>query len=112
MYRYAVTAGYFETVGIPLRRGRLLDVHDTKDAPWVAVISESLAKRRYPNEDPIGKRFHLGGKLDSPKFPLDSWVNFYRRDDYSSVAYFYLDRPTTDLPRLQRAQERIANLRY
>jgi len=51
-------------------------------------------------------------KLDSPKFPLDSWVNFFRRDDYSSVAYFYLDRPTTDLPRLQSVQERTANLRY
>jgi hypothetical protein len=51
-------------------------------------------------------------KFDSPKFPLDSWVNFYRRDDYSSVAYFYLDRPTTDLPRLQSVRERTANLRY
>jgi putative ABC transport system permease protein len=70
VYRYAVTAGYFETVGIPLRRGRLLDVHDTQDAPWVAVVSESLAKLRYPNEDPIGKRFHMGGKLDSRMFTI------------------------------------------
>ena len=51
-------------------------------------------------------------KLDAPNFPLDSWVNFFRRDDYSSVAYFYLDRPTTDLPRLQPEKERTANLRY
>ena len=70
VYRYAVTAGYFETVGIPLRRGRLLDVHDTEDVPRVAVVSESLAKRRYPHEDPIGKRFHMGGKLDSPMFTI------------------------------------------
>ncbi len=70
VYRYSVTAQYFETMGIPLRRGRLLDAHDTGNAPWVAVISESLAKRRYPNQDPIGKRFHAGGKLDSPMFTI------------------------------------------
>lgn len=70
VYRYAVTAGYFDTVGIPLRRGRLLGAHDIGEAPRVAVISESLARRRYPNEDPIGKRLHMGGKLDSPMFTI------------------------------------------
>lgn len=50
--------------------------------------------------------------LDQPKdifdadFP-DGWVNFYRRDDYSSTAYFYLDRPSTSLPELQGVKERI-----
>jgi hypothetical protein len=37
--------------------------------------------------------------LDSPDFP-DGWVNFYRSDDYSSTAYFYLDKPFSDLPAL------------
>ncbi|MDR3689357.1 MAG: DUF2961 domain-containing protein [Fimbriimonas sp.] len=50
-------------------------------------------------------------KLADPKFPLDAWVNFYRRDDYSSVAYFYLDRPTTDLPALPPVALRTADLR-
>jgi putative ABC transport system permease protein len=69
-YRYSVTPGYFEALRIPLRHGRLLDAHDTGTAPRVAVISESLAKRRFPNEDPIGKCFHMGGKLDSPLFTI------------------------------------------
>jgi putative ABC transport system permease protein len=70
VYRYAVTPGYFETVGIPLRRGRLLDSHDTTGAPHVMVISESLARRRFPNQDPIGKRVHIGGPANSPLFTI------------------------------------------
>ena len=42
-FRYAVSPGYIETMGIPLRRGRLLDEHDRAGAPLVALISESLA---------------------------------------------------------------------
>lgn len=70
VFRYAVTPGYFETLGIPLRRGRLLDERDTADAPQVAVISESFAKQRFPDQDPIGKRFHMGGPADSPMFTV------------------------------------------
>jgi putative ABC transport system permease protein len=61
VFRYAVTAGYFETMGIPLRRGRLLETHDVAGAPLVILISESFAKRRFPNQDPIGKRVQVGG---------------------------------------------------
>jgi putative ABC transport system permease protein len=60
VFRYAVSPGYFETIGIPLRRGRLLDAHDVTEAPLSLVMSESLAKRRFPNQDPIGKRLHVG----------------------------------------------------
>jgi len=59
-FRYAVSPGYFETMGIPLRRGRLLDARDVAGAPPAVVISESLAKRKFPGQDPIGKRLHIG----------------------------------------------------
>ena len=59
-FRYAVTGDYFATIGIPLRRGRLLDARDRAGAPPVAVISESIAKRRLPGLDPIGKRILIG----------------------------------------------------
>ena len=49
--------------------------------------------------------------LTDPAFPAGAWVNFFRRDDYSSVAYFYLDRPTTDLPALSPVEARTADLR-
>jgi len=69
VFRYAVTPGYFETLGIPLRRGRLLDAHDAPGAPRAIVISESLAKRRFPDQDAIGKRLRVG-PVDSPLFTV------------------------------------------
>lgn len=59
-FRYGVTAGYFETMRIPLRRGRLIEERDRGGTPLVAVISESMAKRRLPGLDPIGKQLHVG----------------------------------------------------
>ena len=79
VYRYAVTPGYFEALNIPLRRGRLLDDHDTTNTPPVMLISESLAKRRFPNQDPIGKRVHVGGRIDSPMFTIVGVVGDVRQ---------------------------------
>jgi hypothetical protein len=59
-YRYAVSPGYFETMGIPLRQGRVLGVYDDARAPGAAVINESFARRRLPGVDPIGQRLRVG----------------------------------------------------
>jgi putative ABC transport system permease protein len=59
-FRYAVSPGYVETMRIPLRLGRTLDERDRAGAPLVALISESLAKRQFPNADPIGHRLGIG----------------------------------------------------
>jgi|CeladaMinimDraft_18_1061708.scaffolds.fasta_scaffold00025_9 putative ABC transport system permease protein len=55
-----VSAGYFRAMGIPLLRGRLFDEGDVYDAPHVAVISESLARTKWPGEDPIGRYIQFG----------------------------------------------------
>jgi len=60
VFRYAMAPGYCQTMGIPLRRGRLLTAHDTAGAPPAVLISESLARRQFPGKDPIGQRVHLG----------------------------------------------------
>lgn len=52
--------GYFETMKIPLVRGRLIEEQDGPDAPHVAVISESLAKARWPDRDPLGRYVQFG----------------------------------------------------
>ena len=54
------TTGYFQALGIPLIRGRLFDDRDGANAPHVAVISESLARGRWPGEDPIGRTIQFG----------------------------------------------------
>ncbi len=49
-------------------------------------------------------------KLTDPGFP-DGWTNFYRSDDVSATAYFYLDKPTSDLPALAPRALRVAGLK-
>jgi predicted permease len=54
------TAGYFQVLGIPLLRGRIFDERDGPDAQHVAVISDSLARDRWPGQDPIGHTIEFG----------------------------------------------------
>jgi putative ABC transport system permease protein len=51
----AATDGYFETMKIPLLRGRILDERDREDGPPVVLINETLARRYFAEEEPIGK---------------------------------------------------------
>lgn len=55
------SAGYFPTVGIPLLRGRLFQDSDGPDAPHVALVSQALARRYWPNEDAVGRQIQFGG---------------------------------------------------
>ncbi len=66
-FRYAVSPGYIETMGIPLLSGRTLSEQDRAGTPQVALISESAAKRRLPGLDPIGRRIKVG---DSPPYTI------------------------------------------
>lgn len=63
-YRY-VTPDYFQAMGIPLLQGRMFGNAD-RDRP-VAVISESVAEKLWPGENPLGKQFRPGG---DPQWPL------------------------------------------
>lgn len=56
----AASSGYFQTLGISLLRGRMFDGRDGPDAPHVALISESLARNRWPGQDPIGHTIEFG----------------------------------------------------
>ncbi len=61
--------GYFRTVGIPLVRGRIFGDQDDLNSPNVAVISESLARQRWPNQEPVGQLIDFGN-MDGNVKPL------------------------------------------
>jgi predicted permease len=52
---HVVSADYFAATGIPLRRGRWFEARDRNDAPGVVILNEAMARRYWPNEDPIGQ---------------------------------------------------------
>ncbi len=60
--------GYFATLAVPLLRGRDFDGRDRYDSPFVAIVSRSLARQQFADEDPIGRRIRCG--LDAP----DTWM--------------------------------------
>ena len=79
---------YFRTMGIPLRAGRDFTERDAPDAPGAIIINETLARRYWPTEDPIGKRVTLDDPRDNSRAPQwrtvvgvakdvkqDSWLN-------------------------------------
>lgn len=61
--------GYFRTLGIPLVRGRFFSEQDEMNSPHIAVISETLAQQRWPNQDPIGQIIDFGN-MDGNLKPL------------------------------------------
>jgi putative ABC transport system permease protein len=56
----SASGGYFRTLGIPLRAGRLFDARDRPDTQPVVIISEALAAEYFAGEDPVGRRVRLG----------------------------------------------------
>ena len=57
---------YFETMGIPIRKGRGFEAGDGPAAPRVAVINETMARRVFPNQDPIGQHVRTGPNPSGP----------------------------------------------
>ncbi len=98
-YRFArylmASSGYFKAMGIPLLRGHLFPATDDSLSPRTAVISETMAKRFWPNADPLGKTFHtvwpepitiIGIVADVRELSLES--------DARPQMYFSVDRET------------------
>ena len=77
-FRYSVSPGYFETLRIPLRSGRWLGEGDHTGAPRAALISASLAKRRFAAASPLGERLRVG-PADGPWFTIVGVVGDVRQ---------------------------------
>jgi putative ABC transport system permease protein len=70
-----VTPDYFRALGVSLLRGRAFNESDALEAPRVAIISESLAKRCFPDENPVGRRIYMGRLGPGQAGGLDRWTN-------------------------------------
>lgn len=116
------TDEYFHALGIPLIRGRIFDQRDGSNAPHVAVISESLARDRWPNQNPIGHTIEFGnmdGDLrlltivgivgDTHEYGLDApprptvYVNLFQRPRSSITLTMLSDADTASVSAAARA---------
>ncbi len=86
-----VTAGYFDTLHIPVRHGRAFTESDEEKTLAVAVINQTMAKKFWPDEEPLGKRFSTKG----PSGPFIEVVGVVQDGKYKGVVevpqpHFYL----------------------
>jgi putative ABC transport system permease protein len=66
--RWLASEDYFQAMGIRLARGRFFDAHDTADAQGVAIVDETLARKYWGDEDPVGKRISFEGPDNQPRW--------------------------------------------
>jgi putative ABC transport system permease protein len=114
----AASAGYFAAMGIPLIRGRIFQESDGPESPHVALVSQSLARRYWPNEDAIGKQIQFGN-MDGDFYLLnvvgvvgDVRDNGLDRDVRPTVYTNYFQRPaaTAEFSIVARGRDDLAGL--
>ena len=92
----AVSPDYFRVMGIPLREGRTFTAADNRTAPPVAIINENMARRFWPNESAIGKRFKYGSAdSQSPLMTIVGVVADMRRTGFDAPVRYETFRPHT-----------------
>ena len=80
LLRDEVSPDFFRTVGTPLLRGRFFSSTDRADAPLVAIVNDTMARRSWPGDDPIGRRFTVAPRdAEGPWFTVVGVVADMRR---------------------------------
>ncbi len=92
----SVTPDFFRALRVPLVKGRFVSAQDGSDAPPAVVISESLALRIWPDQDPIGKRMSFGPDPQEGKAPWRTVVGVV--GDIKQSPWDQESRPTTYFP--------------
>ncbi len=96
----AVTPDFFRTLGTPLLRGRDFSASDDQEATRVAIINEAMARRFWPDTDPVGQRFRYGDEdSEGPWRTVVGVVADARRTSLEQEA-----RPSTFLPLRQSSR--------
>lgn len=101
--RWSATTDYYKTMGIPLVRGRYFEDRDSAEAPGVAIIDETMARKYWPDEDPVGKRITFEGGRDNPRWReivgIVGHVKHRGLEGESRVQYYipYQQRPQSSM---------------
>lgn len=96
----SVTPGYFEAMGIPVKRGRSFDESDRAGGRMVAVVDEVLANKYWPGQDPIGKRVGFDGRTSTQWLDVIGVVghvmqNSPKDDEHTQLYQSFSQRPFT-----------------
>jgi putative ABC transport system permease protein len=89
----AVHSTYFDTLDVPILRGRAFRPSDNNQAPHVAIVSAEVAARAWPQQDPIGKRLKMGGVTSR-----DEWLTIVGVAATTRYRELARPRPTLYLP--------------
>lgn len=98
-----VDSGYFDVMKMPLVTGRHFDDRDTLAAPPVAIVTEAFAKAYFQTPTPIGREFHLAGRLGDPD-PAYTVIGVVH-----DIKYEGLSEPTGPVVFFAHSQEREPN---
>jgi putative ABC transport system permease protein len=94
-----VSADFFKAIGTPLLRGRFFSVADDPNAPLVAIINEAMARRAWPGNDAVGRRFKFGPQdSDRPWFTVVGVVADMRRQGVEREAVAQMFVPLAQDP--------------
>jgi putative ABC transport system permease protein len=101
-YQRTVLPGYFETMGIPIRAGRDFQTTDARDAPQVMIISESMARTLFPEQNPLGRQVANDEGDEVGYYEVVGVVGDVQVSDLGSdfemVMYFpYMQRPYSEM---------------
>ncbi|HZS07632.1 MAG TPA: ABC transporter permease [Blastocatellia bacterium] len=78
-----ISPDYFRALGVPLLRGRFFTDADREGAPQVMIINEAMARRYFPNEDPVGRRLQTGDP--NPNSPWETIVGVVGNVKYTGL---------------------------
>jgi predicted permease len=102
-YLNSISPGYFQTLRTPILAGRDFDEHDTQTAPMVAIVNETLARKFYPDMNPVGRRFRTE-QAPGKQAPLVEIVGVVKDSKYGSLREETF--PTAFFPLAQQAPDR------
>ncbi len=95
---YVITPGYLPSLRVPIREGRDFRAGDAADAPYVAIVSETLARRHWPSRSPMGARLRQGDEPPGVWRTVVGVVGDIRNDDADQPPLPYLYLPLAQQP--------------